>query len=182
MEVFKGIKEKFGNYFLEKEREGNRITETRNFELATSVGIIFSAESESDFILVKQYRKHLQSKFGIKDVNAIGWMNLKELPDYTSLNRGITFLKQSDVNWYFKPQGEEYKEFISTPFDILIDLTFDAILPLRFILKKSVAKMKVGQFSEEDYKLYDVTFNLKENALLDEYIRQTDKYLNLIKP
>jgi hypothetical protein len=42
--------------------------------------------------------------------------------------------------------------------------------------------MKVGRYHEIDYKLYDLTFNLRENALLDEYLKQTDKYLKLIKP
>jgi hypothetical protein len=42
--------------------------------------------------------------------------------------------------------------------------------------------MKVGRYHEEDYDLYDMTLNLPENTLLDEYLKQTDKYLTIIKP
>ena len=182
MGLIKDLKNKAGLYFLNREKESKRKIETRNFELATSVGILFEAKSESDFILVKQYRKHLQSEFGIKTVNAFGWIDAKVLPDYATLHRGFIFINQENVNWYCKPNSDDYKEFVLTQFDILIDLTFEAVLPLRFTLKNAIAKMKVGRYHAEDYKLYDLTLNLKENALLDEYIRQTDKYLKLIKP
>ena len=182
MTLIKDFKNKVGLYFLNTEKDGERKIQTRNFELSTSIGILFKDESESDFILVKQYRKHLQSEFGIQNVDALGWIDSKKLPDYATLHRGFSFLNKTNVNWYCKPFGEDYKEFISTPFDILIDLTFEAIIPLRFALKKSVARMKVGRYHPNDYKLYDLTFNLEGNALLDEYIKQTDKYLKLITP
>ena len=182
MTLIKDIKNKVGSYFLRNERDSDRNVQTRNFELSTSIGILFNVDTESDFILVKQYRKHLQSEFGIQTVNAFGWIDSKRLPDYAALHRGFSFINHSNVNWYSKPFGEDYKEFISTPFDILIDLTFEAIIPLRYALKKSVARMKVGRYHSNDYKLYDLTFNLRENALLDEYLKQTDKYLKLIKP
>jgi len=182
MSLIKDLKYKVGSYFLSTESDSDRKIQTRNFELSTSIGILFKDETESDFILVKQYRKHLQSEFGIQNVNALGWIDSKTLPDYATIQRGFSFLNQTNINWYCKPFGEDYKEFISTPFDILIDLTFDAIIPLRFALKKSVARMKVGRYHSDDYKLYDLTFNLKGNAMLDEYIKQTDKYLKLIKP
>lgn len=182
MGLINDLKNKAGFYFLNKEKKIKRKIETRNFELATSVGILFEAKSESDFILVKQYRKHLQSEFGIKTVNAFGWIQAKVLPDYATLHRGFIFINPENVNWYCKPNSDDYKEFVLTQFDILIDLTFEAVLPLRFTLKNSIAKMKVGRFHPEDYKYYDLTLNLKEKTLLDEYIRQADKYLNLIKP
>ena len=182
MTLLKDLRNKVGSYFLNSESDSSRKIQTRNFELSTSIGILFNVDTESDFILVKQYRKHLQSEFGIQTVNAFGWIDSKHLPDYAALHRGFSFINHSNVNWYSKPFGEDYKEFISTPFDILIDLTFEAIIPLRFALKKSIARMKVGRYHSNDYKLYDLTFNLKENALLDEYLKQTDKYLKLIKP
>ena len=182
MTLIKDIKNKVGSYFLNNERDSNRKIQTRNFELATSIGILFNVDTESDFILVKQYRKHLQSEFGIQNVSAFGWIESKQLPDYAALHRGFSFINTANVNWYSKPFGEDYKEFISKPFDILIDLTFEAIIPLRYALKKSMARMKVGRYHSNDYKLYDLTFNLSENALLDEYLKQTDKYLKLIKP
>lgn len=182
MTLIKDIKNKVGSYFLSNERDSNRKIQTRNFELSTSIGILFNVDTESDFILVKQYRKHLQNEFGIQNVLAFGWVESKQLPDYAALHRGFSFINHAHVNWYSKPFGEDYKEFISTPFDILIDLSIEAIIPLRFVLKKSIARMKVGRYHEKDYKYYDLTFNLRENALLDEYLKQTDKYLKLIKP
>lgn len=182
MTLIKDLRNKVGLYFLNSESDSSREIQTRNFELATSIGILFKVESESDFILVKQYRKHLQGEFGIQNISAFGWIDSKILPDYATLHRGFSFINKTNVNWYCKPFGDEFNEFISSPFDILIDLTFDAIIPLRFALKKSVARMKVGRYHENDYKLYDLTFNLKGNVLLDEYLKQTDKYLRLIKP
>lgn len=182
MSFIDDIKHKAGQYFLRRKKEKKRDVETRNFELARSIGLLFKAESESDFILVKQYRKHLQSEYGIKNVEALGWISTKEMPDYTVTQRGFTFLNHTMCNWYLQPEGEDYEAFIKTPFDILIDLTFEEVITLRFALKQSNASMKVGRYHEEDYDLYDMTLNLPENTLLDEYLKQTDKYLNIIKP
>ena len=136
MSLIKDLKYKVGSYFLNTESDSDRKIQTRNFELSTSIGILFKDETESDFILVKQYRKHLQSEFGIQNVDALGWIDSKTLPDYATIQRGFSFINRNSINWYYKPFGDDYKEFISTPFDILIDLTFDAIIPLRFALKK----------------------------------------------
>lgn len=182
MSLLSDIKEKFGRYFVSKKKTSERTVTTRNFELARSVGLLFKADTESDFILVKQYRKHLQSEYGIKKVEALGWINEKEMPDFTVTQRGFTFLNSTMTNWYLQPEGEDYQTFINTPFDILIDLSFEEVVTLRFALKASNALMKVGRYHDEDYHLYDMTLNLPEHTLLDEYLKQTDKYLNLIQP
>lgn len=182
MSVIDDIKQKVGSYFLRKKKNGERVVNTRNFELSKSIGLLFAANSESDFILVKQYRKHLQSEYGIKTVEALGWIKEKEMPDYTVTQRGFSFINPPQTNWYLEPSGEEYEKFVKTPFDILIDLSFEEITSLRFALVDSKAQMKVGRYHEKDYTLYDMTLNLPENTLLDEYLKQADKYLNLIKP
>lgn len=182
MSLIDDLKQKAGKYFLRKKKAVERTVTTRNFELSRSIGLLFKADSESDFILVKQYRKHLQSEYGIKKVEALGWVNAKEMPDYTVTQRGFTFLNPEQTNWYYQPEGEDYEAFIKTPFDILIDLSFEEVVTLRFALKQSNALMKVGRYHDEDYDQYDMTLNLPENTLLDEYLKQTDKYLNLIQP
>lgn len=182
MSFINDIKQKAGRYFLGKKKAGQRSVETKNFELSSSIGLIFNSKSQSDFILVKQYRKHLQSEYGIKKVEALGWIDDKEYPDYAVSQRGFTFLNTTTVNWHLRPEGEDYDSFIKKPYDILIDLSFDEIVPLRFALIQSKANMKVGRYHDSDYSLYDLTLNLPDNALLDEYLKQMDKYLNLIKP
>jgi hypothetical protein len=182
MSFIDDIKQKAGKFFLRRKKALERNVETRNFALSRSIGLLFKAESESDFILVKQYRKHLQGEYGIKKVEALGWISDKEMPDYTVTQRGFTFINPQQTNWYLQPEGEEYEAFIGTPFDILIDLSFEEVVPLRFALMQSNSTMKVGRYHDEDYQLYDMTLNLPENTLLDEYLKQTDKYLNLIQP
>ena len=182
MSFINDLKQKAGRYFLRKKKGGQRIVETKNFELSSSIGLLFNSNSESDFILVKQYRKHLQAEYGIKKVEALGWINDKEFPDYAVSQRGFTFLNASMTNWHMLPEGEDFDSFVKKPFDILIDLTFTEVVPLRFALTQSKANMKVGRYHDADYSLYDLTLNLPENSLLDEYLKQMDKYLNLIRP
>ncbi len=182
MSLIDDLKQKVGKYFLSKNKNKDRSVSTRNFELSRSIGLLFKVNSESDFIIVKQYRKHLQSEYGIKKVEALGWLDAKDLPDYTVTQRGFTFLNPVKANWYLKPEDEDYDAFVKYPFDILIDLTFEENVPLRFALNESKALMKVGRYHDEDYHLYDMTLNLPENTLLDEYLKQADKYLNLIQP
>ena len=182
MSFLNAIKQKIGNYFLSRKKENDREVNTRNFENSKSIALLFNAKSESDFILVKQYRMHLQAEYGIKKVEALGWINEKVMPDFTVTQRGFTFINETQTNWHLEPQGADYNSFVSTPFDILIDLSFEEIISLRFALIQSNAQMKVGRYHEKDYQLYDMTLNLPENTLLDEYLRQVDKYLNLIKP
>ena len=182
MGFLQDIKDKAGSYYLNKLHDADRRIQTRPLELATSIGLLFESKSESDFILVKQYRRHLQGEYGIKEVEVIGWMDEKIMPDYATLHRGFTFIGRENVNWYLKPVGDDVDGFCRKTFDILIDLTFEPVMPLRFILKNSKAKMKVGRYHPEDYRLYDLTLNLKKNALLDEYLKEVEKYLNILKP
>ena len=182
MSFFSDLKKKAGRYFLSKKKKGKKVVETKNFALSSSIGLLFKSDSESDFILVKQFRKHLQGEYGIQKVEALGWIDTKDLPDYAVSQRGFRFLTKEMVNWHFEPSGDDYKSFIDTPFDILIDLSFEEVLPLRFALDNSRANMKVGRFDETSYKHYNLTLNLPENALMDEYLKQMDKYLNVIKP
>jgi hypothetical protein len=181
MGFFQDIKLKIGWYMFKRERPALRKVETANLDTASKVGLLFRVEAESDFILVKQYRKHLMGEYGIKHVEAMGWMDEKVAPDFTTLHRGFGFINPEKVNWYYKPVSPEAAEFVTARFDILVDLTDKPILPLRFLLKQSDASLKVGKYSESDYRLYDLTINLQPNTLLDEYLKQVERYLKLIK-
>ena len=50
---------------------------------------------------------------------------------------------KSDLNWHGWPV-KEFEAFVDAPFDLLIDLELEPVLPLKFIVRKSCAAMKVG--------------------------------------
>jgi hypothetical protein len=72
------------------------------------------------------------------------------------------------------------KDFIARDFDLLIDLSLQDSLPLRYIAGLSMSLCRVGRFSEKNTDYYDFMIDIPQAATLKEYIRQITHYLTLI--
>jgi len=67
----------------------------------------------------------------------------KETPTWLVKKLDSGYFCKSDLNWFGWPV-KEFEAFVDTPFDILIDLEVEPVLPLKFIVRSSMAGMKVG--------------------------------------
>ena len=188
---FTELKYKYGLYRLRKDfrkPEDNAIA--CNLKQAKSIGIIYNATKQEDFILVKDFVYKLKTI--VPQVQAMGFVNNKELSDFHIQPLEFSFFCNSDLNWYYKPHEDSVDEFVKKEFDILIDLNFKELLAARFVLAESAALFKTGRFCIIEPNYYDLMIQLpkidknqedeEEVNPLKLLIQQTEHYLQMIKP
>ena len=123
----------------ERERRGCSL---RN---ANSVGLVYLERDHAHYREIKGLAKALKEKYGVKRVGLMSYVPAddKETPNWLVKKLDSGYLCKSDLNWHGWPT-KEFEAFVDTPFDILIDLEIDPVLPLKFVVRKSLAAMKVG--------------------------------------
>jgi len=178
--VFTGIKNSLGLRTLKRLKVGKRQAIISNYHDANSVGVIYQADNESDFVLVKQFLKFLKAEYGIRNAKGLAFIDDKEVPDYFLRGINQDWFTQKDLKWNNMPFGESYNTFVEEKFDILIDLTNGESLPLRFAQKESLAGFKVGKAGSENEDLHDLLIQLKEGDTFDKYLKKVNHFLKVI--
>ena len=135
-----------------------------------TVGIIVNEGSDFNFELLKKLQKEIAS--GSKNFSVL---TCKKTNDSYNEFRGVV-IKDTDFSWNGSLKSNEVMEFLSNPFDMLIDFTNNAVVYNNFLVAKSQAKFKVG-FANLDERLYDLMINSTSIPLfIDELI----KYLKIL--
>jgi len=180
VDFLSGIKQTVGNFVLDRnisrlERDKKLI----NISDARNVGIVYLVSNQGMFNKVKLLIRKLNSPY--RQVMALGFVNRDSIPDYcVAANSGYYFNKK-DLNWFGAPDNDYIKEFINKEFDIIIDLTLEDVYVLQYIVALSKSKLKVGRFSKNMVKYYDLMIKNDKNILSDEYINQIMHYLDILK-
>lgn len=182
MAMAKILKERAGKYFLKKEPAPVRDRRGVNLGSAQSAALLYIDHDENHFKQIKAYVKQLHEVYGMKRVCALGFVDLpsKQLPVYQAQKLEYMYFTRSDLNCYLKPQVS-LMNFITEPFDLLIDLTVDPCVPMQYILKASHARMKVGSSRAQANELYDMTLRLDDHEQLADYWKHLNYYLNKVE-
>ena len=79
---------------------------------------------------VKALAKRLKDEFGVKRVGMMSYVHedTKDTPTWLVKKLDSGYFCKGDLNWYGWPV-KEFEAFVDTPFDILIDLELDPVLP-----------------------------------------------------
>ena len=146
--VFLGIvtwKERIFLWRLNRMGSGERERKGCSLSRANSVGLVYLERDHAHFREVKALAKRLKNEFGVKRVGMMSYVHedTKDTPTWLVKKLDSGYFCKGDLNWYGWPV-KEFEAFVDTPFDILIDLELDPVLPLKFIVRASAAGMKVG--------------------------------------
>ncbi len=179
MALPKGIREKAGLYFLSKEKAPQRERQGVNLSKAKSAALLYVDKDETYFKKIKAHVRDLHDTYGLQRVCALGFVNLpsKELPVYHAQKLEYMYFTKSDLNWHMKPRVS-LMNFLSEPFDLLIDLSTELCIPMHYILNASHARMKVGSSLALADRFYDMTFRLPAGCSHEDYWDQVTYYLN----
>ncbi len=187
MGLISNIKYKYGLSRLRKDfRKPENNAVVCNIENAQSLGIIYNATKEEDFIRVKEFLHRLKKT--VPEVVALGFVDMKELANFHIQPLDFSFFCHKDLNWYHKPAEDSVEDFVRKKFDILIDLNLTENLSVRFVLAESAALFKTGRFCKIEPNYYDLMISLNEQSSgeevnqLEMLIKQTELYLKMIKP
>jgi hypothetical protein len=178
MALLQGIRDYFAKRNLKKLRNAKRSRKVINYYEAKEIGIIYPSDNESKFVLVKQFIEYFKKEHGISQVKALGFINEKEAPFYHSHILNHDYYTAKDLSWYGNPTCSATESFIEQEFDILIDLSENDRIPIRFVLERSNARFKVGR--DTDSESYDMVLEMKKESTLDQYIKQVNHFLRSI--
>jgi len=174
MIMFKKIRSKIGKRILRKRlRKISRSRTLLNFDSSHSVGVIFKAEDNSQIEIIRQFLTFLTEKKN--NICAIGFVDNKKIPDFLMLKKGYNFFCRKDLNLYFLPNNPLVSDFLSKPFDILIDLSLDHHLALDYIVSMSNARFKIGPL-KQNLNCYDFMIDLKSKAGVEPLIENIKHY------
>ena len=178
MDILRKPKEKIANWQLKRKQKALvREKAVHNFDTASRVGVIFSVEDESYFDLTNEFLNFLVQK-NIR-IYALGYCPQKEIPPKLAPNSKINLFTRKDLNWYYMPNHPIVQQFTEQDFDILIDLSMESLIPLRFVNNLSRAKFKVGKESNNG-RTYDLMIRIAEDQGLQFMIEQIKHYVSRI--
>jgi len=180
MEMFKNFRLNRGKAILRKKMEKiKRKKFMGNINDAKSIGLVWDAANPDDFASLTQFHQKMAERN--IEVSILGYFPGKYLPDKLTAIRYLKCLKREDINFTYRPVSREADTFINTPFDILIDINFKDVFPLRYISYLSLAGFKVGIFDTRDEdRPYDLMIEFKQNTDINNYLIQVIYYLEMI--
>lgn len=180
MEMFKDIRLDRGNAILRKKM--SRMKRTRfkgNINNAKTIGLVWDASNPEELPTLSHFHQKMAEKN--IDVKIISYFPGKNLPDKLTAIRYLTCLKKDEINITYRPVSYEANTFIKTRFDILIDINFKDLFPLRYISYLSMAGFKVGIFdSGSENSPYDLMMEFNKTTDINTYLTQVIYYLEMI--
>jgi len=169
--ILKGFKEKSNKKYIDKCVKSRIIT--INASTIKTVGILVNDIEFNDLEWLNGLSKVL--KINTNNLKIMSLTNTKkdEISVYTN-----TFTEK-EIGWKGNFKSEDIKTFVSTEFDLLVNLYETNHLALQLVTAASKAKLKVGIASGEE-RLNDIIIQTK---LKDHNIFKTElvKYLNILK-
>lgn len=142
-----------------------------NLDNAQTIGILFDATELSARDIIIQYAEQLRKR-GKRSIKLLGYFD-----DPTdSENYPFDYYNRKQVDWAFRPKGEQVQAFIKQPFDLLMNINSQSLIHTEYIAALSNAKLRVGPCTEHTY-CYDLMIDLSPKAGLKQFIEQAETLL-----
>ncbi len=153
----------------------------RCIELADvkTVGVVFDASDEDKYKRSAHLIRHFASMG--KEVKSIAITNTAEIPLYVDNTLSFNYILKKEINWYNYPSNKHVGDFVNKEFDLLINLDFRGNEALNFIVKTSMAHLKVGLNNENMNTELDFMLEGIENDDLNIFLKEILRYLEIIK-
>lgn len=179
MEIGKTIRLKIGNSMLRKKVEySKRQVCYSSINKVKKIGIVWDASHVTDFACLSKFCQKMNERN--IDVRILGYYQGKNLPDQYTAIRYLTCIRREELNFFYHPASSESESFISSRFDILLDINTNNLLPLKYISALSNAALKVGLFEPGNDGLFDLMIELNKPVDVSNYLDQAVHYLEMI--
>jgi len=180
MEFFEGVRLFIGNALLSRKRGRiNRKVTFSNFGHVKNIGIVWDASKAEEFSLLTKFHQQMHDRN--IDVKIIGFFPGINLPDQYTAIRYLKCLKKNELNLLYRPVSSDAESFIARNFDVLIDVNFKKLFPLRYISCLSAAGLKVGLRDGETHNTpFDIMMDLEKPVNIENYLNQILFYLEMI--
>ena len=110
---------------------------------ARKVGVVFDARHQESYMVAKGLINELNQAG--KQASGIGAVNSAESLRYFPAHKHIVFFPLTGANLLYWPVNNAHvREFLKEPYDLLIDLSYEPLLQLRYITAHTKALTRVG--------------------------------------
>ncbi len=182
MELFSRLRRVTGERILKRRTaRSGRKRGFVNLDSIRSLCLIWDAEQSSDLSSVTRFLKEM-SDSGREAHLAIVCTG-KRVPDSVTALRSILFVKREDLNLFYIPKGQDVALFISRRYDLLVDVSFRDLLPLRYLFAVSDATLKVAPVIDRggiDYNLADLMIETGGKKDTKLFLNEMVRYLKMI--
>ncbi len=181
MEMFRKLRLAEGNRRLIK--RVSKVKRNRRFiniSEAKTIGILWDVENVDDLSAISDFILQMSER-GIK-TEVLAFYGGKELPDKLTALRYLNCLKREDYSFFYIPETREAEPFIRPGFDILIEISFRDVFPLRYVSSLSESRFKIGAgFNGDEIRKHDdMLIVAGRNRNVREYLKQVVVYLEMI--
>lgn len=158
----------------------NRYRKYTNLAGAESIGILFDASQEQNYLIVYDFARQLLDQQ--KKIKALGFINGTNIPHYCHPLLSFDYFTLKDLNWYKKPVSQFVRDFISLEFDIAINLDTNNIKYLTYVTGLSLSRFKVGKYRPENTKYFDLMIDVKDSGNIELLLKEITHYLTVLEP
>ncbi|MDA3882819.1 MAG: hypothetical protein PF481_06020 [Bacteroidales bacterium] len=174
------IRELFGSMLLPfKSKKIERSTRVHNLSSAQKIGVIFDASDQDTHKAVVQFVDTLIHTHNIK-VDTLAFIQKRELLTAFQDQTGFHYFSKKDFNMFGIAKSHYIINFITTKYDIVIDLSLEDAYPFNYITALSHAEYIVGRFTEEQ-KNHDLMIDIRKDTQIDFFLSQILIYLSMIQ-
>lgn len=174
MSMFLDLKRKYINWQIKKfVKKQKREKDFVNWDEAESVLILLSAADLNSNFLTSVFER-----MEGKNVQIWCFKEGKELPKFE--NDLVTIFNSKSVSFFQKPNKIIISKYLSNKADLLLDLTVQEVLPLKYLVGISPTPCRCG-LKKEDYEIYDFKMDISGRVTSLELLDQILYYLKMIK-
>lgn len=143
------------------------------YDLSKSFGLLYSYENSAKEEALRLWVDQLISEQKEVHVLCIQSNSQPVMSNFPTMT-------MAQMNTMGQIKAEVIDEFLERSYDYLIHLDFEANEVIDMIIKKTKAKCKIGFYSEQHQKNYDMMIGMNKSAGMVNFVDQVTKYLKSI--
>ncbi|MPM46952.1 hypothetical protein SDC9_93659 [bioreactor metagenome] len=157
----------------------SRVVVNKSFEESRTFLLLFDSTTEEKY---NEFTRILSSlQVNNKKVHAIGFHGLPKQPEWCANSIHVSFIGKNDMNSSNIPSDAIVDEYISEPYDVLVDLTYCMNPVFHWITALSAARLKIGAPSRQNQHFFDITIDVENGKTQEDIIKLAIEFQNMFQ-
>ncbi len=149
-----------------------------SYAQAKTIGVVYNADDNGQTRAALELYNTLRGEG--KQTATLGYFNIDRKKTTVHPKLGFDYFYRSDLDWKLIPRNGVVDTFINNPFDLIIDITAEKLLPVELIIAQSKAKLKAGHLRPAGTVFYDFMIGGDGKQNIDTFAAQLIHYLKLL--
>lgn len=170
---------KFHKALSRRKADVKRIVSNKSFEDSGTFLLLFDCTTEEKYNEFTRIQSSLQLQQ--KKVHAIGFHGMPALPPWCNKSLHVAFIGKNDMSSSGIPSDALVDEFLTIPFDVLIDLTYCINPVFHWIIALSGAQLKIGAGEKRVQQIFDIAIEVLPGHSQEEMFSLATHFQNMFQ-